>query len=101
MDGLANNNVHSLRYAETIDKFITEKTGGDPWNIMAGYDPEGKAVSDWNDLCFDSPFMITAACTGNKKWHDDIRSMILEYGEDVYFGDTISLLCLIADDGIY
>ena len=32
-------------------------------------------------------------------WHDSVRDMILNYGEDVYFGDTITMLCLIADDG--
>ena len=43
--------------------------------------------------------MITAACSGDKEWHDEIRSMVLEYDDDVYYGDTITMLCLIVDDG--
>ena len=65
---------------------------------MAVYTPHGKAVSDRNDLCFNSPFMLAAACGDNIKWHDDVRNMCLNYGEDSDFGDTITLLCLIVDD---
>ena len=66
---------------------------------MAGYTPKGKAISDWNDLCFNSPFMLAAACGDNSEWHDDVRDMCLNYGEDSYFGDTSTILCLIVDDG--
>ena len=101
MDGIINKNKDSIAFSKTIDAFISTKTGGDPWQIMAGYTPGGDVVSDWNDLCFDSPFMITAAAAGNTEWHDSIREMVLGYGEDVYFGDTITMLCLIIDDGAW
>lgn len=101
MDGLINNNKDAVKFSKVIDSFIEKKTGGDPWNIMAGYTPKGEPVSDWNDLCFDSPFLITAACAGNTKWHDEIRNMLLEYDEDVYFGDTITMICFIIDDGCW
>ncbi|MGN0585236.1 MAG: glycosyl hydrolase family 8 [Ruminococcus sp.] len=99
MDYLINGNADAKRFADKINDFIISKTGGDPWEIMAGYTPDGTAVSDWNDLCFNAPFMVSAACGKNTAWHDNVRDMCLDYGEDVYFGDTITMLCLIADDG--
>ncbi|MDD6081984.1 MAG: glycosyl hydrolase family 8 [Oscillospiraceae bacterium] len=99
MDYLINGNEDALKFANAINNFIISKTGGDPWNIMAGYAPDGTTISDWNDLCFDAPFLVSAACDDNVNWHDSVRDMILNYGEDVYFGDTITMLCLIADDG--
>lgn len=99
MDYLINGNEDALRFANSLNAFIIKETNGDPWNIMAGYTPEGTAVSDWNDLCFNAPFMVAAACGENTEWHDAVREMCLNYGEDVYFGDTITMLCLIVDDG--
>ena len=101
MDYLINGNEDALKFANAINNFIISKTGGDPWNIMAGYAPDGTTISDWNDLCFDAPFLISAACGDNMNWHDSVRDMILNYGEDVYFGDTITMLCLIVDDGCW
>lgn len=99
MDYLINGNTDAKKFADTLNAFIIKKTNGDPSNIMAGYTPDGTAVSDWNDLCFDAPFMISAACSEDSAWHDKVRDMCLDYGEDVYFGDTITMLCLIVDDG--
>ena len=101
MDGIINNNKDAVHFSEKINSFIVKKTGGDPQKIMAGYTPQGEEVSDWNDLSFDSPFMLTAKCAGDTKWHDDIRAMCLDYGDDVYYGDSITMLCLIVDDGCW
>lgn len=87
------------KFADTLNAFIIKETGGDPSNIMAGYTTDGTAISDWDDLCFNAPFMISAACSEDNTWHDSVRDMCLNYGEDVYFGDTITMLCLIVDDG--
>ena len=99
MDYLINKNADAKKFADALTSFIIKKTGGDPWEIMAGYTPKGEAVSDWNDLCFDSPFIIAAACTENKSWHDEVRKMCLECEDEGYYGDTITMLCLIVDDG--
>lgn len=99
MDYLINGNTDAKKFADTLNAFIIKKTNGDPSNIMAGYTPDGTAVSDWNDLCFDAPFIVSAACSEDSAWHDKVRDMCLNYGEDVYFGDTITMLCLIVDDG--
>lgn len=99
VDYLINGNEDAKKFADTITAFIIKDTGGDPWEIMAGYTPQGEAVSDWNDLCFNAPFILAATCGDNSEWHDNVREMCLNYGEDVYFGDTITMLCLIVDDG--
>ncbi len=101
MDYLINGNEDAKKFADTITEFIMKNTKGDPWEIMAGYTPEGTAISDWNDLCFNSPFIIASACGDNSEWHDAVREMCLEYGEDSYYGDTITMLCLIVDDGCW
>lgn len=99
MDYLINGNQDAKKFADAITAFIIADTKGDPWEIMAGYTPQGEAVSDWNDLCFNLPFILAAACGDNTDWHDEVRDMCLNYGEDSYFGDTITMLCLIVDDG--
>ncbi|MCM1269188.1 MAG: glycosyl hydrolase family 8 [Ruminococcus flavefaciens] len=99
MDYIINGNETAKKFAENITSFASEKSGNDPWELMAGYDLNGNAIEDYNDLCFTAPFLIAAACTDNNSWHSSVRDVILDYGEDVYYGDTIKMLCLIVDDG--
>lgn len=99
MDYLINKNKDALAFSSAINKFIIDSTGKDPWEIKAGYKPDGTAIEDYNDLCFTAPFLISAACEDNKEWHDLVRDTVVNYGDDVYFGDTIKMLCLIVDDG--
>ncbi|MDE6426858.1 MAG: hypothetical protein K2K89_12110 [Ruminococcus sp.] len=98
MDYLINGNENALSFAESIDNFMMTTTGGDPWEVLAGYTPDGKAIEDYNDLCFVAPLLISAKCGKNTQWHDNIREVLIDYGEDVYYGDTIKMLCLIVDD---
>ncbi|MBR3269138.1 MAG: right-handed parallel beta-helix repeat-containing protein [Oscillospiraceae bacterium] len=98
-DALVGKNADAKKYAETVNSFFVKKTGGDPEQIMAGYTPDGSAVSDWDDLCFTAPLMLSAAAAGDTKWHDAVRKEVLEIGTDSYFGNTIAMLCLITDDG--
>lgn len=99
MDYLINGSKDALSFAMAIDNFMMNSTNGDPWEIMAGYTLDGNAVEDYNDLCFTAPLLISSKCSGNQEWHDAVREVLLEYGDDVYYGDTIKMLCLIADDG--
>lgn len=98
MDYLYGHNSDALAFAETLNSFIQNSTDKNPKNIKAGYTLSGTSYEDYNDLCFTAPFLISAACEGKNKWHDVLRENILDYGDDVYYGDTIKLLCLIADD---
>ena len=68
-------------------------------NILAGYTIDGEAIEDYNDLCFLAPVLVSSTCSDNKEWHNSVRNAVVEYEDDVYFGDTIKMLCLIIDDG--
>ena len=98
-DALVGKNADAKKYAETVNAFFVKETDGKPKNIMAGYTPDGRAVADWDDLCFTAPLMLSAAAVGDTKWHDTIRKEVLDIGVDSYFGNTIAMLCLITDDG--
>ena len=98
-DSLVGKNSDAKKYAETINAFFVKETDGKPEKIMAGYTPDGKAVADWDDLCFTAPLMLSAAAAGDTKWHDTVRKEVLDIGVDSYFGNTIAMLCLITDDG--
>lgn len=99
MDYLINGNKDALDFANAVDKFMMNASKGDPWEIMSGYTPSGDAIEDYNDLCFVAPLLISAKCDNNIQWHDEIRDVVINYGDDVYYGDTIKMLCLIVDDG--
>lgn len=99
MDYLINGNENAKKFADTITAFISEKTNGDPSDIKAGYKLDGTPIENYDDLCFTAPFMIAGACGDNTEWHDVVRENVLNYGSDVYFGDTIKILCLIVDNG--
>ncbi|MBP0974416.1 MAG: hypothetical protein J5851_10965, partial [Oscillospiraceae bacterium] len=98
-DALVGSNVDAKRFAETINTFFKKETGGDPEAIMAGYTPDGRAVADWDDLCFTAPLMLSAKAAGDTEFHDTIREAVIDIGVDSYFGNTIAMLCLITDDG--
>ncbi|MDE6087840.1 MAG: hypothetical protein K2G25_05580, partial [Oscillospiraceae bacterium] len=101
MDYLVNQNETAKIYAEQISSFMKETSDSDPWEIMAGYHMNGTAFEDYSDLCFTAPVLLAAKVADDTEWHDQLRDVIINYGDDVYYGDTIKLLCLMADDTEY
>lgn len=99
MDYLINGNEDALAFAEMLNGFILDSTDGEPQRIRAGYKLDGTPIENYEELCFTAPFMIAAACGTNQEWHDSIRNTVINYGDDVYYGDSIKMLCLIVDDG--
>lgn len=95
MDYLINGNEDSLAFANAINSFIIDEAGGDPWEIMAGYKLDGTPLEEYNDLCFTAPFIVAAKCGDNAEWEKSLRNCIVNYGDDVYYGDAIKMLCLI------
>lgn len=98
-DAYISRNETAQKYAETVNAFFRKETGCDPERIMAGYTPDGRPFSDWNDLCFTAPLMLSASCAGDTQMHDAVRSEVIDIGTDSYFGNSIAMLCLITDDG--
>lgn len=70
-DAVVGKNADAKKYAETVNSFFVQKTGGSPGKIMAGYTPDGTAVSDWDDLCFTAPLMLSAAAAGVFRIHPE------------------------------
>lgn len=99
MDYIVNKNENALSFAKALNSFMITASKNDPWEIMAGYKLDGTALADYSDLCFTAPCLVSAAIGDDSNWHDSLRDTVLNYGEDVYYGDTIKMLCLIADDG--
>lgn len=95
MDYIINKNKNALLFSNVINSFIINKSGGDPWEIKAGYSIDGTQIEDYNDLCFTAPFLVAAKCGDNSEWERSLRDCIINYGDDVYYGDTIKMLCLI------
>ena len=44
-------------------------------------------------------FLVSAVCGNNNEWYNEVRDVVVNYGDDVYFGDTIKMLCMIVADG--
>ena len=91
----AENNPAARKCIDALNQFIRKQTGGDPWEIRAGYTLDGKPTADYDDLCFTAPFLVAAKYSDDSTWTEELRDCVVNYGDDTYFGDTIKMLCLI------
>ena len=83
-----------------LNSWIQAETDGDPENIVAGYKLDGTPTQDYDDLCFTAPFLVAAACEDSaSSWEQALWDTLADYGTDVYFGDTIRMLCMISVTG--
>ena len=83
-----------------LNSWIQTETDGDPKNIVAGYKLDGTPTQDYDDLCFTAPFLVAAACEDSaSSWEQALWDTLADYGTDVYFGDTIRMLCMISVTG--
>ena len=100
-DYLINENETAKKFAEAINSFIYEATNGQPANIVAGYNLDGTNAVFYDDLCFVSPFLITAECCDNGEWEESLRKRIISRSRDCYFGDCIKMIVLLLYNDIY
>ncbi|MGN0620359.1 MAG: glycosyl hydrolase family 8 [Porcipelethomonas sp.] len=96
MDYICSGSERALSAAEKMNRFIIGKTGGDPEHIVAGYTPDGQEAADYSELCFTAPFMVSAKLSGDSEWENAVNSAVENWDDDVYYGDTLKLLCLAA-----
>lgn len=83
-----------------LNSWIQTETDGEPENIVAGYKLDGTPTQDYDDLCFTAPFLVAAACEDSaSSWEQALWDTLADYGTDVYFGDTICMLCMISVTG--
>lgn len=96
MDYLVNGNQNAKNFSDKLNKWITTKTNNAPENILAGYELDGTDYADYDDLCFTAPFLISAMTDADfSEWENSLWTYISSYGDDVYYGDTIKMLCMI------
>ncbi len=80
--------------------WLKTKTSNNPNNIAAGYKlSDGTAIGNYVDMAFVAPF--TAACivdSAHQNYLNQGWSLISSTRED-YYGDSISLLCMILISG--
>lgn len=88
----AENNPAARKCIDALNQFIRKQTGGDPWEIRAGYTLDGKPTADYNDLCFTAPFLVAAKYSDDSTWTEELRDCVVNYGDDTYFGDRKSVV---------
>ncbi len=87
---------------ETMATWLEAETGGDPANIMAGYDLDGTAYNDYNNFSFTAPFALAAMVSAeHQSFLDAIWAEVgvpnLEWGS--YYSDSLQMLSAIAISG--
>lgn len=93
---------HSVR-AELValNTWIRKTTGDDPEKIKSGYHLDGTVLAgrDYQDLTYQSPLMISAMIDqDNQQWLNKLwDNAVLRHNS--YFGDSITMLCLITASG--
>ena len=98
----------TLKYQLTVlNSWIKAKTSGAPLKVKAGYyvrnGPNGSAYVDYNDLCFECPFAVSAMISsGNQAWLNALwSSMISKHpiAAEGYYGNTLKMLVMIVVSG--
>ncbi|RXZ81999.1 hypothetical protein EBB07_11720 [Paenibacillaceae bacterium] len=86
-----------------MNRWIQEKTGGDPANIRAGYKLDGSEhLAEWQDLTFSAPFMVSALIdSSNQEWLNKLwdYNAAPSTEDQVYFSNNIRLLSMIVVSG--
>jgi endo-1,4-beta-D-glucanase Y len=85
----------------TINKWIQDATQGNPANIASGYMLDGAVIQgkNYEDLAFQSPFMVSAMVDKiNQKWLNKLWDNGLNFHRN-YYGDSITMLCMIVASG--
>ena len=96
----------SWNQAKKISNWIRTETGGDPTEIVAGYELNGTPISgvDYFSSGFAAPFAVAATVAGrttaNQKWLNALYKLLRTHHED-YFEDSVTLLSLILITGNY
>lgn len=85
-----------------LNSWIRLQTKNKPSRIKAGYELNGKAIVDYGDLAFSTPFAVSAMINEqNQNWLNKLWDFTSSEptSETNYFNNTIRLLCLILVSG--
>jgi hypothetical protein len=100
-DALLNDDEASRAIAQKISHWIEASANGDPANIRAGYDLDGKPLenSDYFTTFFVAPMGVAAMTDPTQQaWLNTVYDAVYDQHID-YYEDSVNLLCLIAMSG--
>lgn len=91
----------SKTMVQRMTTWMKTRTGGDPENILPGYNLNGNGLGGtYLDLAFVAPFGVAAMVdAGNQSWLDAIWDVVVANGGGGYYADTIAMLSLITMSG--
>ena len=103
VDAILNNDPVSLAQVQKISNWARTASAGDPDNITAGYQLDGTALNDWQDIFYIAPLAV-AAMTGNgaadQQWLDSLYARVRQaHNADNYYADAVTLQSLLAVTG--
>jgi endo-1,4-beta-D-glucanase Y len=103
-DFLMSGDTRSQVAVQKINAWIRGAAGGDPGNIKDGYQLNGNATGSGPDLCFVSPFAVSAMVESagggsNQTWLNDLWDEIDGRGLQGYYGDSVKMLCMLVLSG--
>ncbi len=80
-----------------INNWLISETGNNAANIHAGYLLDGTTIGNYNDICFQGAFTVSAMLSDNQLWFNNIYNEMLSQNinENDYFGNTLKMLYLI------
>ena len=102
MDFLLYGEARARTAVGKINAWIKIKTGGDPGKILDGYRLNGIAFGTGDDLAFVAPFGVSAMSgSANQAWLNKLWAGITarKVSDTDYFGETLTMLSLIAMSG--
>ena len=98
-DHLTAGDARSRRIAGRISRWAETAAGGDPGRLMAGYTLDGTPTASYSAAAFLAPLGVAAMTQpGQQAWLDAVYDAVRISHND-YFGDTVTLLCLLVMSG--
>jgi len=102
LDFLVSGEPRSREVLTRMNRWVAQKTGGDPAKITAGYTLSGKGIDKESQMCFVAPLAVSAMVSpDNQAWLDALSAFVVHSSKDDagYYDGTIKLLCLVALSG--
>ena len=100
-DYLTTGDKRGLTQLRALNAWVQKVASGEPAKIGSGYQLDGTVLAgrDNSELAFQSPFMVSAMVDkGNQAWLNKLWDNGVQQ-HNSYFGDSITLLCMIVASG--
>jgi endo-1,4-beta-D-glucanase Y len=83
-----------------VNTWLRKATGGDPHNVMGGYQLDGTAAVNYYEPAFAAPFGVGAMIDPeNQDWLNAVWKRLTDGSSDGYYSDTLRMQALIVMSG--